>query len=422
MKTTYDVLIIGGGPAGLYAAYCLARGGRRVAVFEEHPEIGMPVHCTGLLTIEGFTRFTLPQGSIRGTWRRAAFRSPGGHLLSVASEQDQTVVVDRSAFDQGLADQAVAVGADLFLGHKVEALHYVRGGVIARTSIEGHGPRAMSGRLVIVATGAAYLLHRGLGLAPPPRFLQSAQVEVDFAQTEAVEVYFGSEVAPGSFAWIVPFNQEGIQKAKIGLLSSRDADEFLARFLQSSMVASRLLPGFPLRYRRRPVPIRPIPETFKERVLVIGDAAGIVKPTTGGGIYYSLLTAELAATTAMEALHVADYSAQFLSRYQAAWQKALASEIRMGALFRCYGSRLSDAQIDEAFRLVASEQVAHLIRDHAAFNWHSPIIRALWRSSSVRCFLWRSLVARGRQLTETGPRPSSISSGLDSFAKEALTV
>ncbi|MBI3780112.1 MAG: NAD(P)/FAD-dependent oxidoreductase [candidate division NC10 bacterium] len=394
----YDVLVIGGGPAGLYAAYCLARAGRSVAVFEEHREIGMPVHCTGVLATGSFSRFTLPQDSIRAALRNARFHSPDGRFLSFASDQDEAVVVDRPSFDRGLADQAVEVGADLFLGHRIEALLRFPEGIVAHSSIADDGSRPIAGRLVILATGAAYHLHQSLGLGLPARFVRSAQVEVDFARLAEVEVYFGNEVAPGSFAWVVPFTRGGVPKAKIGLLSSRDAERYLARFLQSPMVAPRTLPNPQCAYRRRPVPIRPIPKTFAERVLVIGDAAGIVKPTTGGGIYYGLLTAELAAATATEAMNAGDFSARFLSRYQAAWQAALASEIRTGVLFRCFASQLSDAEIDEAFHMVASEQVGHLIRDHATFNWHKDVILALWRNANVRGFLWRSLVARGSRL------------------------
>jgi len=168
--------------------------------------------------------------------------------------------------------------------------------------------------------------------------------------------------------------------------------------------------------------MRPIPKTFAERLLVIGDAAGVVKPTTGGGIYYSLLTAELAAATATEALATGDCSARFLSRYQAAWQGALASEIRMGALFRCYASQLSDAQIDEAFQLVGSSQVARLIRDHATFNWHRGIILALWRSSDVRRFLWRSLTSGGRRLAGARWSRATPTATVDVSEEGAVTV
>ncbi|MGH7411682.1 MAG: geranylgeranyl reductase family protein, partial [Candidatus Methylomirabilis sp.] len=362
----YDVLVIGGGPAGLYAAYCLAKAGRRVAVFEEHSEIGRPLHCTGLLAVESFSRFTLPQDSILGTLRSARLHSPSGHLLSLASAQDETVVLDRPSFDRGLADQAVKAGVDLFLGHRIKTLHRVRGGVVAGSSSSNGGGRLTRGALVVLATGAAYHLHRDLGLGLPSRFVQTAQVEVDFNNDDTdVEVHFGQEIAPESFAWIVPFKRGGASKARIGLLASRDAGGYLDRFLRSPKVASRVLPGRPWHYRRRPIPLRPIQRTYAERVLVVGDAAGIVKPTTGGGIYYGLLTAELAATTAAEALAAGDCSPRFLGRYQAAWQSAIASEIRTGSLFRCYASRLSDAQIDEAFRLAGSDQVARLIRDHA---------------------------------------------------------
>lgn len=393
----YDVLVIGGGPAGLYAAYCLARAGRSVALFEEHPEIGRPVHCTGLVAIESFSRFMLPRESIQEAFRNARFRSPGGHVLSVTSDHDESVVVDRSAFDQGLADQARAAGADIFLDHRVEALRRLRRSLVIRTVSNGV-KRLVRCRLGILATGASYGLHRGLGLRMPNRFVYGAQVEVEFEETSEVEVYFGNEVAPESFAWVVPFTRQGVAMAKIGLLASRNADQYLARFLRSPQVASKIRSGRIRPYLRRPVPVWPLAETFADRVVVIGDAAGLVKPTTGGGVYYSLLSAELAATTISEALEAEDGSARFLSRYQMAWRAALGSEIRTGALFRSFAATLSDAQIDEAFQLVSRESMSRLIREHASFNWHKGIILAFWRSAGARSFLWRALMRRGGQM------------------------
>lgn len=394
----YDVLVIGGGPAGLYAAYCLAKAGRRVAVFEEHPEIGSPVHCTGLVATECFTRFDLPQQANQAALRSARMQSPGGRIFSVASEKDETVVLDRLAFDQGLADQARAAGAEIVPGHRVEALRRLRRSLVVRTVSRSGVERLIRGRLGILATGASYGLHRGLGLQLPDRFVHGAQVEVEFDETSEVEVYFGNEVAPKSFAWVVPFTRQGVAMAKIGLLASRNADQYLARFLRSPQVASRVRSGRICPYLRRPVPVWPLAETFADRVVVIGDAAGLVKPTTGGGVYYSLLSAELAATTMREALEAEDGSARFLSRYQAAWRSALGSEIRTGALFRSFAATLSDAQIDEAFQLVSRESMSRLIRDHASFNWHKGIILALWRSAGVRGFLWRTLMRRGGQM------------------------
>lgn len=394
----YDVLIVGGGPAGLYAAYCLAKAGRRVALFEEHPEIGSPMHCTGLVASECFSRFDLPTQANQASLRRARFHSPGGLVLAVASDKDETVVLDRSTFDRALAEQALASGADLFPGHRVEGLRRLRRSLVVRTSTHNGGGRLVSGRLGILATGASYGLHRGLGLPVPTRFVYGAQVEVAFEEAAEVDVCFGNEVAPQSFAWIVPFTRNGTAMAKIGVLASREAPRYLTRFLQSPPVASRVRPGRSRPYLRRPIPVWPLSATFTDRVLAIGDAAGLAKPTTGGGVYYSLLSAELAAATLGEALDSGDGSARCLSRYQTAWRTVIGSEIRTGTLFRSFASQLSDAQIDEAFHLVAGEPLARLIRDYASFNWHKQIIVALWRSSAMRGFLWQALMRRGGRM------------------------
>lgn len=394
----YDILVVGGGPAGLYAADLLARAGRSVALFEEHAEIGLPVHCTGLLATEAFTRFSLPEEAILGEYRATRFRSPSGYELSYCVPSPQMVMVDRHRFDQELSARAVKAEVQLFLGARVVQVQQDRQGITVRTAGREPGTDVAQGRLLILATGANYRLHRELALGFPRQFVQTAQLEADFADTSEVELYFGTSVAPGSFAWIVPMRPHGQPRARIGLMATTDAQEYLLRFLQSQPVASRLGQGMFSYFRRRPIPLAPITRTFGERVLVVGDAAGLTKPSTGGGIYYSLLSAELAAAVAQRALTVGDYSTAFLSQYQRAWKVQLRNELWWGSWFRRHAERLTDAQIDEAFQLAALEPLDRLIQERATFNWHGGLIQALVRNRQVGSFLLGALFSRCCQL------------------------
>jgi flavin-dependent dehydrogenase len=372
----------------------LARAGRSVALFEEHPHIGLPVHCTGLLASEAFVRYSLPHEAILAEHKATRFRASSSAELSYCVTPPETVVVDRCRLDQGLAAQALEAGARLFLAARVVRIQRHHGGVAIRIAGTGSHTEVVRGKLLVLATGAAYHLHKELELGLPGRFVQTAQVEADFVEAAEVEVYFGNSIAPGSFAWIVPLKRHDRWRARIGLMTDKDADRHLRRFLQSQFVAPRLQDSEPERFRRRPIPLTPLARTFSERVLVVGDAAGLTKPTTGGGIYYSLLSAELAATVAQQALAVRDYSARFLSQYQRAWKAQLGSELRWGSWFRRHAERLTDAEIGEAFQLAAGAPLDRLIREWATFNWHSGLIQALARDRQVRRFLLRVLLER----------------------------
>src|SRR5438309_7622135 len=106
-----DVLIVGGGPAGLYAAAQLARAGFHVVVCEEHATVGDPVHCTGILAAESFDDFDLPRGSTLNALSAARFVSPSGITVQYATASPLAAVIDRPAFDRSLAQRAAAAGA-----------------------------------------------------------------------------------------------------------------------------------------------------------------------------------------------------------------------------------------------------------------------------------------------------------------------
>jgi flavin-dependent dehydrogenase len=128
-------------------------------------------------------------------------------------------------------------------------------------------------------------------------------------------------------------------------------------------------------------------------VLALGDAAGLVKPTTGGGIYYSLLSAALAAETLIETLPGDDLQAASLAVYERRWRKRLGSELRWQLLLRRFAHRLGDEDIEALFELARTDGIMPLVRRTAAFNHHREFITALFKHPPARRLLLRAVVA-----------------------------
>ena len=145
--------------------------------------------------------------------------------------------------------------------------------------------------------------------------------------------------------------------------------------------------------RQKALPLAPIEKTYGDRVLVLGDAAGLVKPTTGGGIYYSLLSAQLASGTLGAALAADDLGSARLAAYQSAWRKHLGSELRWQLILRRVAQRLSDRDIDRLFDLAQTDGLMPLIRRTATFNQHREFIVALLKHPPARRVLFRAAFA-----------------------------
>ncbi len=382
-----DVVVVGAGPAGAVTARELAERGQDVLVLEEHDVVGAPVHCTGLLGAEAMAEFDLPSRLVLATAGTARFWGSTGQSVPVRSARVNAVVIDRFELDRHLVAQAEAAGAAVACGQRVEGIAVDASGV----SITVRGSdRPIRARACVLACGANYRFHRQLGLGLPNVFLQSAQVEVPFPEMAEIEVRFGREVAPSGFAWMVPLRRDGVPHARLGLMSETRSRERFEAFVGSIVDRAGGAVGPIPPPRRKMLPLGPVRRSYADRVLAVGDAAGLVKPTTGGGIYYGMLSGRLAAGVLGEALDGNRLGERHLRRYERSWRRRLGSEIRVGLAFRRIAAGLSDESIDELIDLARVDGVVPLLQETASFNWHRKAAIALLGHPAFRRIVFRS--------------------------------
>ena len=376
----YDVIVVGAGPAGSHVACALASSGYSVAVFEEKSAPGLNVCCTGIVSTECFQALGL-EGDVILAWARSAkFFSPSGRCLRLETPGVQAYVVDRLLLDRAIASKAQSEGAAYFFSSPVTDIIPGRDSMQAETWCSGTG-QVFSSRVVVLANGSRPKLPRKLGLGRIKNFLVGAQAEIDAKNIDETEIYFGQEVAPGSFAWLVPTSAN---RAYVGLLATSRARLHLQRFLNTLFCQGRST-SQEVEIRQKTVPLGTLARSYGDRLLVVGDAAGQVKPTSGGGIYFGHLGAQIAAEVLGEALHSDNLTASHLSRYQKQWMAKMGQELSRGYWLRWACTRLRDYQIERVFDVFDSNGMteALLNSNGFSFDWHSGLILTGLRRSSV---------------------------------------
>jgi digeranylgeranylglycerophospholipid reductase len=372
----YDAIVVGAGPVGNHIAGELARQGHRIAVLEQHDAIGKKAACTGIVGRECVERFPVARQAVAREARGARFYSPSSASFTLQRDSAQAYILDRQAFDEAMAANARTLGAEYVLSTKVKTI--ALGSDAARIEAENSGQAShFESKVIVVATGFGSGLPDGLGFGRVGDFVMGAQAEVE-TSVDMVEVYLGSQFSPGFFAWLVPTHKG---RALAGLMARRDTrahmEGFLRHLKDQGKIPSRRAP-----FKFGGIPLKPLRHTSGNRVIVVGDSAGQVKPTTGGGIYYGLLCAGIAVDVLDRAMAGGDFSARALSEYEKRWKKLLARELRIGRWARRAFERLSDRRMERLFRVVQDSGATESLLNAPdfSFDWHSRLIlRALWR-------------------------------------------
>jgi len=371
-----DAIVVGGGPAGLHLAYRLSSAGLNVAVIDDQTYIGEHAVCSGVIGEEAFGRFALPERSVVTKIHTFRAVSPLGKILEHRSPSALARVVKKSEFNKDLAFACREAGVKFHLGCYVTAVQREKHGM-AISCRSRHGEESfLRARVAAIASGVKVSLTKDLGLVKPRGFLRAVQAEVVTGKDGAehpTEIYVGSQVAPGGFGWKIPLGQG---RYRIGLMSSSSARPFFSALLERAAPEVQVNS---VRLSAKAIAQAPIGKPVADRLLVIGEAAGHIKTSTGGGIYYGLLSAEFASQVLLDAFRRGAFSSQALSAFERYCQSAFGNEIFLGYLLRKLVARFPDSFIEKAFARAKETDFFAKLNGKLSFDWHQRAILASMR-------------------------------------------
>ncbi|MFW6056054.1 MAG: NAD(P)/FAD-dependent oxidoreductase [Chloroflexota bacterium] len=373
--TDYDVAVIGGGATGAYAAGLLAGHGLVTGLFEKlEPADVMPV-CTGVVGLPYLGLVDAARSVVVSEAHSVLFVAPSGHTMRVQAAQAQAWILDRTALELELTRRAGACGADVHAGCIVQGIAWLADGVRITVRRESREEQ-YSARAIVVASGVNPSVTEALGLGSTNRHLVGSHAEVEIDGLPETEIYLMQHAERGAFAWLVP---TGEGYARAGALSCHGAGPPLLGLLERPDVKRRLRRQS-TEVARRPIPVAPLPRGYDDSVVVVGDALGVAKPTTGGGLYFGALTARSAVDALVRGFERGDLSAYALAVHDRAWKHQLAAELRRGRMLRRIYSHMSPGFVDRIITGAARADVAGRLLSGSGFSFDqhtSVLVRGL---------------------------------------------
>lgn len=366
-----DVVIVGAGCVGSYLASLLSKEGLTVTVIEKDINVADSVNCSGIIGLDSFQSFDLPQDIIQSEMKDITVYSPSGCKIHYSPKKTLAYVVDRSRLDRKLFQNATDEGVSYKMSCSVENICVHSSGV--KLDINTRGKKeVIKSKICVLASGFGSKIVEKAGMGRIDNYVQGAQVEAELSGVENTQIFLGRKVAPNFFAWVAP---SGENKCKVGLVSNEKSGSYLKRFLENDFFGKDLNLTSPMKVSL--LPMTALQKTFSDRLIVVGEAAGQIKPTTFGGIYYGFLCAKIASNTIKKSFEMNKFDESILSEYEKKWKEKISSEQAMGMKFLQVFSKMSDNHIDSIINLANRNGLVSLVDRFFDFDFHSHIIKNL---------------------------------------------
>ncbi len=360
MGTLTDIAIVGGGPIGLATARVAADLGVQTLVFERSSRRSTPSCCSGLVSPRTLLTLGVSRDSVLREIRGVRIHLPSGKHVDLLSDQVKAFAIDRTQLEAELLRNACEAGA--IVRFEAEAIGAESGTLMVRSGSEN---QRINAPVIVGADGPQSSVAKWFSLGQPSSFIAAAQVELEdvSSDSDCVDVFVGDEVAPGFFGWSVPA-EGGILRVGLGVLPphlpAAFLDHLLAKRYPSLRIRSRSAGWIPLTLTPRPA---------AAGAILVGDAAGHVKPLSGGGLYTGGVCARIAGETAAQVAKSENEAPDLLASYAKRCLEAIGEEQAFGLSIRAHLSRLSDGDIDAAATALDDRQFLKFLADNADIDF-----------------------------------------------------
>ena len=360
----YDVVVIGAGPVGGFLAQRLSEEGVSVLLLEEHAQVGRPFQCAGLVNPEAMSLVGLESTVLTQIWG-ARIHSPSGIPVEIGNEQDvRTWSVCRKLFDEGIVTGAVNAGADLWLSSKPISADANEDHVQLSVSTP-QGDQTISCKLLCGADGAHSWVRRRFKMGRPKELMIGFQVEVTGYKGEPgrLDMYTGSRFSPGFFAWAIPSGET----TRIGtwskpeLMGDDSCEQLLDRLRKEPLWRERFSDCREVGRFCGPIPSGLVKRPMIGRVALFGDAAGLCKPTTGGGIGPGFKQIEMLVPNLLKCLKRNDFSDAAVKEVIGLLDPMRREQNRARALRDAFLTEMTDGELDNVFSIWSRPEVTELI-------------------------------------------------------------
>ncbi len=374
----FDVCVVGASIAGNYIAYLLSKSNMKIVVIEEHKDIGLPFQCAGIISQKLSQLIKLPEEIVLNRVKTAKIINPSGNFIKL-SGNEHPYVIDRIALDRlYYGKNKNATNITYYLGERFMSLKYsVENGqkcVLIETS-----KRLVKAKMLIGCDGP--LTSVGKHLKVKNKLLYAAQIRVkgNFDENEAV-MYF-HPLWKQLFGWIVP---EGNNIYRIGIASSKNIKDCFHIYLKKLGIDI----NNKIDQQGGIIPYGIMNKSSFKNVLLLGDAAGQVKATTGGGIVMLLTAAKHASNCVKLSFKQNNFSKRFIKKhYEKPCLRTIGKELKLHYVIRLILERLTNKDFEIFFKIVKDNKIEHIITLYGDMDFPKDLIFKLLKNPLIFTFL-----------------------------------
>ena len=353
----YDIVVVGGGPAGSSAAFAAAKNGVKVALLEKEEYISQSVRTSGVTWIKDVKKFGIPPDCYNEI-KNYSFCSPNNQV-SVRDSKPRAVVLDVRKTYQWLAEQAAKEGADIFVKTNVTDVIKNNQGKISGVKTSSKENYVFNSKIVIDASGFQSVVAKSLGVVTQwERFGAGAEYEAyaEHVDSDTWWLMVGQQYSPAGYAWIFPVSKN-IIRIGVGVgkpESSVDPTERLKELMEKKPGPIKNLGKItPIEFHYGLIPNDGLSrKTVYDNLILVGDSAGQANPLVLEGIRYAIMFGRVAGEVSANAIKSGDTSEKSLKKYEENWKKAIKAKINSASKIQDRWIGLSDEEWDKEIEII----------------------------------------------------------------------